>query len=1190
MKLYLLAFVGLEQLVSGQNADNDPAQQNSREENTDSIDDISVSDKLPPIAESEFCAAQVQKLCPAKRVRNDDYLVYNCLEIASSEGKLVDEQCQHFLWIWKHSQTESGEIQKLVSQKCPKDVTSKIASECTHHYDEPFGAENKLIPCLMDYRLEITEDASCRSYLTDISKVVFSDFRLICNFVNQCKDDIFKYSCGRNDFGQTIGEDESINPWLQQHSQGAVVQCLENHLGEDDDISDSCQRELVNLAELSADDFTLDRAFYMACRDDRDSFSDCAEIPAGDGKVYSCLFRHKFDKAMTEDCQKAISIRERLIYSADYKASNNLHKQCRKSFRQFGCDTAEIDNLQMGGEFAGLSDILMCVEKKLRKDKKDKNGKLLAVEGSCDSQLLAYRQFLMEDFSLSPEVVSACKIEIKTYCEGGIVKGGETLHCLMGLDSDPEVDEDISDDCEDALYELIEETEADDSFKVDKRLEHLCSPIAAELCKDSNDDDSEVLSCLLENLHSHQMVQEHPLCRKSLLETQYFLSRDFSWDKKFRRACHEDAEELCNVGTFNEVDDEEELPIPLSMVIGCLYRHSHPFEEDVGKNGAGKTLKGKCAEQVHRVMKQRAMEVELNPQLEAACRPTLGSMCSEEDAVKKVEFLCLQDHYEDMKKSTREHDQECAEQVAKLTQIASEDLDLEQVLFASCEPMVEKFCKPALKSEDEGKVLGCLINHKNEQEMDEKCQAGVLHFQIISMTDYKLGFAFFKSCKKDIQMYCHDKAAQQSKPQIVHCLSERIRDAVLSESSHDISDVCRSQVNFELLSESEDVRLRPEIIRACALDIKVHCGDTKPGAGRIEECLKEKKDDLSNKCAGVLFEDIEIEADNPTVDYFLVKACKPVIHAHCGHAANMKNVMPCLIEQIGNDLMSKECRMAVKARQMMGAENIKLNPQLSKACHLDIQKVCPAEFGEMKQLVSELKADMNSEKGALFEGRVISCLKNNFIKQQASKDNKLLLSKNCASHVENLMKQEIKNFELDPELKKFCNKGPMSPLKIMCSPESVEDPIECLKEKFNNEELKDSEPCRIYIGKLIQEGEVDVNIDTTLQNACGTDLKMYCTDVEAGHGRRINCLVTLMKKKPKSLSEPCLDKLHERRDMWQKAQSMKIEGVEDLYYSIQKSHHANYLFGILAGICLILVGCGMSLGRITARAKERKAL
>jgi hypothetical protein len=84
MKLYLLAFVGLKQLVSAQkDGANDPAQQASREENTDSIDDISVSDKLPPIAESEFCGSQVQKFCPAKRVRNDDYLVYNCLEIAA---------------------------------------------------------------------------------------------------------------------------------------------------------------------------------------------------------------------------------------------------------------------------------------------------------------------------------------------------------------------------------------------------------------------------------------------------------------------------------------------------------------------------------------------------------------------------------------------------------------------------------------------------------------------------------------------------------------------------------------------------------------------------------------------------------------------------------------------------------------------------------------------------------------------------------------------------------------------------------------------------------------------------------------------------------------------------------------------------------------------------------------------------
>ena len=70
--------------------------------------------------------------------------------------------------------------------------------------------------------------------------------------------------------------------------------------------------------------------------------------------------------------------------------------------------------------------------------------------------------------------------------------------------------------------------------------------------------------------------------RKALLEVQYFLSRDFSWDKKFRRACAQEAEELCEVGTLNAAEDEDEMEIPLSLVISCLYRHSHPFEDDIG--------------------------------------------------------------------------------------------------------------------------------------------------------------------------------------------------------------------------------------------------------------------------------------------------------------------------------------------------------------------------------------------------------------------------------------------------------------------------------------------------------------------------------------------------------------------------------------------------------------------------------
>ena len=90
------------------------------------IDNISAQDILPKIAESEFCSAQVAKLC-SKKVQKDDYLVYNCLEQAASNGKLVDDDCQHFLWIWKKSQTANPHIQEMAMTNCRQHKVAEIA-------------------------------------------------------------------------------------------------------------------------------------------------------------------------------------------------------------------------------------------------------------------------------------------------------------------------------------------------------------------------------------------------------------------------------------------------------------------------------------------------------------------------------------------------------------------------------------------------------------------------------------------------------------------------------------------------------------------------------------------------------------------------------------------------------------------------------------------------------------------------------------------------------------------------------------------------------------------------------------------------------------------------------------------------------------------------------------------------------
>ena len=88
-------------------------------------------------------------------------------------------------------------------------------------------------------------------------------------------------------------------------------------------------------------------------------------------------------------------------------------------------------------------------------------------------------------------------------------------------------------------------------------------------------------------------------------------------------------------------------------------------------------------------MQERSMEVGLNDELDKNCKAALGEYCSE-NIDEGVEFLCLQENYELIKKEEKHY--QCIESLEKLTSIASEELDLEQVLFQACEPMVQKFC------------------------------------------------------------------------------------------------------------------------------------------------------------------------------------------------------------------------------------------------------------------------------------------------------------------------------------------------------------------------------------------------------------------------------------------------------------------------------------------------------------------
>lgn len=56
-------------------------------------------------------------------------------------------------------------------------------------------------------------------------------------------------------------------------------------------------------------------------------------------------------------------------------------------------------------------------------------------------------------------------------------------------------------------------------------------------------------------------------------------------------------------------------------------------------------LKKNCLDEIRRVMRQRAVDVDLQPEIEEVCLEDLASFCFDKTA-KGEEILCLQDRFD----------------------------------------------------------------------------------------------------------------------------------------------------------------------------------------------------------------------------------------------------------------------------------------------------------------------------------------------------------------------------------------------------------------------------------------------------------------------------------------------------------------------------------------------------------------
>uniref|UniRef100_A0A1A8N4A8 Golgi apparatus protein 1 n=1 Tax=Nothobranchius pienaari TaxID=704102 RepID=A0A1A8N4A8_9TELE len=1064
------------------------------------------------LAEEEACREDLTRLCP-KHTWTNILAVLQCMQDRKEEIELAPD-CNHLLWNYKLNLTTDPKFESVATEVCRSTITE--IKEC----NEEVRGKGYLVPCLVDHRGNISE-YQCSQYITKITGIIFSDYRLICGFMDKCKEDINSLHCGSINVGQK-----------DIHSQGEVIACLEKALvrqAEQPDrahpIKEECQKAILRVAELSSDDFHLDRHLYFACREDRERF--CQNVQAGEGKVYKCLFNHKYEDAMSEKCRDALTTRQKLI-SQDYKVSYSLAKACKLDLRKQHCSLDT--NLPRARE-ARLSYLLLCLEAAVHRGR--------PVSGECQGEMLDFRRMLMEDFSLSPEIVLHCRTEIEAQCSG-LHRKGRTLHCLMRIGRGDRSSA-INSICQNALQTLIQSADPGADYRIDRALNEACESVIQTACKHIRSGDPMILSCLMEHLYTEKMVED---CEHRLLELQYFISRDWKLDPVLYRKCQGDAARLCHTHGWNETSEL----MPPGAVFSCLYRHAYRTEEQ------GRRLSRDCKVEVQRILHQRALDVKLDPELQKHCMTDLGKWCSEKTDTGQ-ELECLQDHLEDLVSI-------CREVVGNLTELESEDIQIDALLIRACDAVIQAHCHDVADNQvDTGDLMECLVQNKQQKEMNDKCAVGVTHFQLIQMKDFRFSYKFKMACKEDVLRLCPNI---KKKVDVVICLSTTVRNDTLQEVREQrVSLKCRKQLRVEELEMSEDIRLEPELYDPCKSDISRLCPNVAFGNAQMIECLKEQKNLLSQRCHQRIFKLQEVEMSDPELDYQLMRVCKQMIKRFCTEA-DAKNVLQCLKQNKNSELMDPKCKQMITKRQITQSTDYRLNPVLKKACKADIPKFCQSILN---------KAPTDNE----LEGQVISCLKLKYADQRLSPD--------CEDQIRVILQESALDYRLDPQLQMHCTEE----ISSFCSDEAAAQEQtgqveECLK--INLLKIK-HEACRKEVLNMLKESKADIFVDPVLHTACALDIKHHCAAIQPGRGRQMSCLMEALQDKRVRLQPECKKRLQDRIDMWSYAAKVApAEGFLDLASQVMTSPSKNYILTVICAAVTLLFLMGLFCGRFTKRVTQ----
>eukprot|EP00898_Chlorokybus_atmophyticus_P007954 jgi/Chlat1/815/Chrsp104S01269 len=642
---------------------------------------------------------------------------------------------------------------------------------------------------------------------------------------------------------------------------------------------------------------------YMTGSCERDIQLFCKGIKPGESRLADCLTKQlNIEKKGIDDSANMLSdackdeVHEfKVEKSKDFAINTKLEAACKEHVVGLCSDA---DPHKFGATIACL---------RAHKDK---------LNDKCKAEVFQTMEEAADDFTLDAALNEACSPDAKNLCSDVNPGEGRVQACLRSKRAL------LSWECQEELFR--QEVENAEDIRLDARLRNACLVDKNKFCADVPPGNARVKDCLEDHRDDADFSPE---CKTVFEEMMERRAADFRLDPELTKMCAKDIEQVCGY----EKDSLDAVAGFDGRVVECLQDYK------------AELITPECKEQVHKLTERAAQDVRFDEPLADACYKDRTSLCGDIPPGNARVIRCLQDQRDALSFECRAtlFDQEVR---------MAEDIDFKIPMKKACEAEIQMWCKSV--AHGHARVISCLRDKVDDVEMSEECQAEVKRDEMMSAQDYRLNYRLTRACEMDIDELCSDVCQQ-----FMGSCGGTVLECLADNRGNISSDACKKELFALEKMQSEDWRNNAVLENFCKDDVSKFCKSIDSGGARVHRCLQDNLAQLSKDCRKEELKLMIVQSEDVRLRPELMKSCAGEMKQFCKDIPfGGGRIFSCLATYMGEVGFSSACEKEVVRTEKWRTSNYRLDPAVAQECRDDIKEFCAAED---KQSAVDADADPN---------------------------------------------------------------------------------------------------------------------------------------------------------------------------------------------------------------------------------------